>query len=164
MVICAFAIFFLFVIYRGDRAFKAKKKMEEQMSDIYGEMSEVFDDVAYQGGFPPMPKPARLNLGITESALILYDKDGNSGLIEYEKIKKLDRFVTKYQRKRKFSLMAYGPIAMVLNRPTYRHFFTVDYIDVNNEKNNVLVVVRTKEIAENLYQATQSHVKGKKQK
>jgi hypothetical protein len=144
--------------------FKAKKKMEERMTDIYGKMSEVFDDVAYQGGFPPMPKPARLNLGITESALVLYDNAGNSGLIEYEKIKKLDRFVTKQERKRKFSLMAYGPIALVLNRPTFRHFFTVDYVDVNNEKNNVLVVVKTKEIADNLYQATQCHVKGKKKK
>jgi hypothetical protein len=164
VVLCVFVLLFLVVIYRGDRKVKARKKIDERMVEIYGEMSEVFDDVAYQGGFPPMPKPARLNLGVTESALVLYDHDGNNGLIEYEKIRKLDRFVTKHDRKRKFSLMAYGPLALVLNRPSFRHFFTMDYIDVNNERNNILVLVRNREIAENLYQSVLPYVKRKNKK
>jgi hypothetical protein len=152
-------------MYRGDRMIKAKKKVDNDIVDIYGEMSDVFDDVAYQGGFPPMPKPARLSLGVAANGLVLYDREGNNGLVGYDKINKVDRFVTQAQRKYKFGLMAYGPIALVLNRPMYRHFFTAEYIDVNNEKNIIMVLLKSREVAENLYQSVTPYLsKGKRKK
>jgi hypothetical protein len=159
-------LFLTAVIYRGDKLIKAKGRLDKQIEDIYGAMTEIVDNVSYQGGFPAMPKPCRLNLGITESELVLFDKAGNSGRIEYGKMRKVDRFTTKHQRDRKhrLSLIAYGPIAMMVNKPTFRHFFTVEYIDSNEERNNLLVTVGTKEIAENLYKSVRAHIKQGKKK
>jgi hypothetical protein len=162
MIICAVVLFFIFVMYRGDRLLKAKDKLDRRMEEIYGPMTEIVDNVNYQGGFPPMPKPVRLSLGITESELVLFDKLGNNGRVEYGKIKKTDRFTTKTERKRKFGLMAYGPLAMVLNKPTFRYFFTVEYIDIDNDDNILVFMVGTREIADNLYKTIKPYVKRKK--
>jgi hypothetical protein len=159
--ICVFVLFFVFVVWRGDRLLKEKNRLDEHMVEIYGEM-ELFEDVHYQGGFPPIPKPSRMTIGITESELVLYNKAGENGRIEYDRIKKADRFTTKHDRKYKFGMIAYGPIAILLNRPTFRNFFTMEYIDVDNERNNLLVIVKNKEMAENLLQAVRSRIKKKK--
>jgi hypothetical protein len=134
------------------------------MEEIYGPITEIVDNISYQGGFPPMPKPARLSFGITESELILFDKSGNNALIKYDNIKKVDRFTTKTERKRKFGLMAYGPLALVLNKPTFRYFFTIEYIDVNDEDNIVVTMVGTREIADNLYKTVKPHIRRGKKK
>jgi hypothetical protein len=155
---------FVGIVYRGDRLLKAKNKLDKQMEDLYGPMSEIIDNLSYQGGFPPMPKPSRLNLGLTESELVLFDKAGNNGRIDYGDIRKLDKFTTKHERERKLPLMAYGPIAMVFNKPTFRHYFTMEYVDVNKENNNIVFMVGTREIAEELYKTVKSRIKQKKKK
>jgi hypothetical protein len=152
-------LLFALVTYRGHKLLKAKEKLERQIEEIYGPMDEIVDHVIYQGGFPPMPKPARLSFGLTGSELILYDKTGKNGRIGYDKIKKLDIFTTLVERKRKFSLMAYGPLALLLNRPTYRHFFTMEYIDVNDQDNIMVAIVGTRVIAAKLYNTIEPHVK-----
>jgi hypothetical protein len=157
--ICIFILFFVFVVYRGNRAVKAKDNLDKQMEDTYGPILELADNVIYQGGFPPMPKPARLNLGVTESGLILFDKAGNHGRIGYDKIKKQEKFTTTKTRKVRFGLMAYGPLALVLNRPTVRHFYVVEYTDVDNDENNMVVMVKNKEVAERLYASVKPHIK-----
>ncbi|MDR1134898.1 MAG: hypothetical protein LBL49_01780 [Clostridiales Family XIII bacterium] len=155
----------LFLFFRGDRRIKERDALNKRMNDVYGTMAEVVDDVIYQGGFPPMPKPARMSLGITESELVLFDRAGNNGCIEYEKIKKVDKFTTRKERTRKFGIMAYGPLALVLNKPSFRHFFVVEYIDMNNEDNIMVSLVRNKEIADNLCKSVKPHIKyGKKKK
>jgi hypothetical protein len=158
MIICAVVLFFVLVMYRGDRLLKAKTKLDKHMEEIYGPMTEIVDNLNYQGGFPPMPKPARLRLGITESELVLFDKFGNNGRVEYSKIKNTDRFTTKTERKRKFGIMAYGPLAMVLNKPTFRHFFTVEYTDVDDDDNILVFMVGTRETADNLHDIIKPHI------
>jgi hypothetical protein len=153
---------FLAILYRGDRNLKARNRAAEQVENSYGSLIEIFDNVVYQGGFPPMPKPARLNLGITESELILFDKAGNNGGIPYDSIRKLDRFTTKNVRKHKFGLMAYGPLALILNNPTFRHFLVVEYIDVNAEKNNMVVMLKTRELSEKLHDTLKPYIKKKR--
>jgi hypothetical protein len=151
----------VFLFFRGDKTAKQKEALNQNIEDIYGPMSEVVEDVSYQGGFPPMPKPARLNIGITESELVLFDRMGNNGSIEYRKIKKVDSFTTKKERKRKFGIMAYGPLALVLNKPSMRYFFLAEYIDINEEDNIMLVMVRSKEIADGLYRSLKPYVSKK---
>jgi hypothetical protein len=164
MIIFAVVLFFVIVMYRGDRLIKAKSKLDKHMEEIYGPMTEIVDNLNYQGGFPPMPKPARMSLGITESELVLFDKFGNNGRVGYDKIKKTDRFTTKTERKRKFGIMAYGPIAMVLNKPTFRHFFTVEYIDIDNDNNILVFMVGTRETADNLCETVKPYIRRGKRK
>jgi hypothetical protein len=159
MAICIFILFFLYILFRGDKVVKEKDNLNKHVEDIYGSNIEIFDNVSYQGGFPPMPKPARLNLGITESELVLFDRAGNHGRIGYDKIKKQDKFTTSKKKKIKFGLMAYGPIAMLLNKPTLQHFYVVEYTDVNDENNNMVVMVKTREVAERLYTSVKPHIK-----
>jgi hypothetical protein len=163
-IICLLVLFFIFTLYRGDRLIKARKKLNEKMEDKYGPMTEIIEDVVYQGGFPPMPKPARLNLGLTESELVLFDKEGNNGSIEYGTIRKVDKFTTKKVQKRKFGVIAYGPLALLLNAPTFRHFFVAEYIDINGEENNLVLTVKTKETADKLHQSVKACVKRMKKK
>ena len=111
-----------------------------------------------------MPKPARLSLGLTESELILFDKAGNNGRIEYGKIKKVDSFTTKRERKRKVGVIAYGPLSFVLNKPTFRHFFVAEYTDVNDEFNIVTVIVGNRETADKLCRFVKPHIVRKKKK
>ncbi|MDR1397091.1 MAG: hypothetical protein LBJ14_05110 [Desulfarculales bacterium] len=151
-------LLFAFIMYRGDRLLKAKRKLDRQMEDIYGPMDELFENVIYQGGFPPMPKPARLSFGFTGSELVMYNKAGENGRIGYDSIKKLDIFTTQVERKRKFSLMAYGPLALLLNRPTLRHFFTIEYNDVNGKDNIMVAIVGTRVIAARMYNLIEPHL------
>jgi hypothetical protein len=154
----------VFLFFRGDKTAKQKNALNKQIEDIYGPMTEVVEDVSYQGGFPQMPKPARLNLGMTESELVLFDKAGNNGSIEYDKIKKVDSFTTRKERKRKFGIVAYGPLALVLNKPNMRYFFIAEYKDINEEDNIMMVTVRSKDIADGLYSSLRPYVKKNKRR
>ncbi|MDR2295788.1 MAG: hypothetical protein LBD95_03225 [Clostridiales Family XIII bacterium] len=164
MIGCALVLFLIFTLYRGDRLLKVRNALHKRMEDIYGPMSEIVENVIYQGGFPPMPKPARLSLGLTGSELVLFDKEGNNGRIEYGKIKKVDSFTTKRERKRRFGVIAYGPLAFVLNKPAFRHFFVAEYTDVDDEDNIVMFLVGSKAIADRLQASVKPYIGGRRKK
>jgi len=154
IIIGVFLFTICFGIYRSSRLLKRKERLETAVKDAYGPM-EVLDEVTYQGGFPPMPKPARLNIGLTDSELVLFDRQGKSGRIQYNRFRKIDKFTVQKTKKYKYGLMAWGPLALVLNKPNFQHFIVVKYWDVNNERNNLLIQVKTGEKKDKYFEAIQ---------
>lgn len=144
-----------FSMYRSSKLLKEKEKIDKEINNMHGSMN-ILGDVIYQGGFPPMPKPAHLTIGLTGSYMVLIDKKGRSGRIEYDRFRKIDKFTTSPPNTKKYSLIAWGPLAMYFNRPTYQHFIVISYIDVDNDLNNLVFMIRDEENRNELFKSIQN--------
>jgi len=158
MIIGAALLVFCFGIYRSNKLLKEKDKLEAGLKSMYESM-DILGEVIYQGGFPEMPKPARLSIALTGSYLILFDKKGASGRIEYDRFRKIDKFTSSKPNTKRYSLMAWGPLAMLLNRPTYQHFIVVSYTDIDNEYNNMVFQIKTGEKMNEYFESIQRYFK-----
>jgi hypothetical protein len=124
---------------RGYRKLKELERVDEQVRQEHC-LLEVLGWVSYHGGFPLLPRPASLGLGIASNCLVLFDASGKSGKVEFTSIKKIDSFVTltKPNLKNK-SFVMWGPLAPMLFRAKTRYFVVISYIDINGEDNNILL-------------------------
>jgi hypothetical protein len=127
---------------RGRSKLREVELMDQQIADKY-QTEEVLGPVSYQGGFPPIPRPTPLKVGLTDGSLVLYSLKGDTGTIPYQQIKKIDHFTTctKANLKNK-SVVFWGPIAPMIFKDKYRHFTRINYIDIDNDENNLLLELK----------------------
>lgn len=147
-----------FGMYRSNKLLKQKKKLETGIKCVY-ESVDILGDVIYQGGYPPMPKPAHLKIGLTGSYMVLFDKKGASGRIEYDRLRKIDKFTVSKPNTKRYSLMAWGPLAIYFNQPTYQHFIVVSYVDIDNDYNNIVFQIPNEEIRNQYFESIQRYYK-----
>lgn len=158
LIIGAFILIICFGMYRSHKLLKQKERLERAVKNDYGPM-QILGEVTYQGGFPLMPKPAHLNIGLTDSDLVLFDQRGGSGRIQYERFRKIDKFTIQKAKKHRYSLMAWGPLALVLNKTNFQHFIVVKYWDANNERNNLLIQVKTGDTRDKYFESIRRNFK-----
>lgn len=124
---------------RGYRKLKDLERIDDQVRQEYC-LLEVLGWVSYHGGFPLLPRPTSLKLGIASNCLVFYDARGGSGRVDFASIKKVDSFATlaKPNLKNK-SFIMWGPLAPMLFRAKSRYFVVISYLDINGEDNNILL-------------------------
>ena len=154
LIIGVVLLILCFGMYRSNKLLKKKEKPKKEIEKMY-ESVDILGDVIYQGGYPLMPKPAHLKVGFTDSSMVLFDKKGNSGQIEYSKFRKIDKFTVSPPKTRRYSLMAWGPLALYFNRPTFQHFIVVSYIDIDNDYNNIVFLIPNEEIRNQYFESIQ---------
>lgn len=138
VVIAGIFILFLGVAYfRGDRKLKEIKKVESLVNEKLENVKA--GEVTYQGGFPPMPKPTQVTVGVSEDYMVLYDFKGTCGKVDFGQVKKIEKITTrKRPDTRGRSFVLWGPLVPLLLKVKIQHFIVINYIDVNQEENNVL--------------------------
>ena len=132
-----FLLFLVVAYFRGDQKFKNSQKADsliiEQIDNIKA------GEVTYQGGFPSMPKPARVTVGVSDDYVVMYDIEGTWGKVDFAKVKNIEKFTTRKRPDTKGrSFVLWGPFVPFLLRAKTNHFIVINYIDVNHEENNVL--------------------------
>jgi len=131
---------FSVLFYRGNRILKLR---EEQLEKIGSEDSEKVESLAvmsYHGGFPEIPKPQKLTVGLGESYLVfLTDKGdfGKSPLSSWTNIEQFSILVKSDPKQR--SMVLYGPLNNVMFKDRKRHFITIKYQDRDGLENNILL-------------------------
>ncbi|NPV27550.1 MAG: hypothetical protein HPY81_08960 [Firmicutes bacterium] len=135
-----------YFFFCGHRKLKEIKRVETMVKAENKNM-EVFGSVTYHGGFPPMPKPSHLSVGLSDEYLVLYDRKGNYGRVYFDRFKNIEKFTTRTEADLKGkSVVFWGPLAPLVFRAKIRHFVVINYIDINDEENNILL--ETKELPE----------------
>lgn len=143
ILIGAAVLIMLAVSYlRGLARLREVEHMDQHITEKY-QIRELFGPVSYQGGFPQIPRPVPLKVGLAEGAMVLYTIKGETGRIPYQQIKKIEHFTTctKANLKNK-SVVLWGPIAPMIFKDKYRHFTLIKYIDINNDENNLLLELK----------------------
>jgi len=130
-----------FSFYRGSRRLK---KIEQFEAMLNNESPNVkIGKAVYHGGFPPMPRPAHVSVGISEEYIVFYDENGVNGRINFNQFIKIDKFTTRKEPDLKGrSLILYGPLVPIIFTAKIKHFITINYVDVNNEENNIVFEIR----------------------
>ncbi len=139
MIIAAIVIVFLVIVfYRGTRKVKESDKYKSLLNEKLPHVE--IGTANYQGGCPNMPKPAKVTVGIAnEDHLVMYDFRGNSATIDFDKVRKIEKFTTKKNPDFKGrSVIFYGPLVPLIFKPKITHFCVIGYIDTNSEENNIL--------------------------
>ncbi len=131
---------FLIIIYRGNRQIKCRDTILENMARIDNNEIEHIGYVSYQGGYPPIPKPQKLNIALSDDYLLMVTKEGIKGKVDYSRWIKCDKFTTKKNPDlRGKSVVLWGPFLGIFLKPKIRHFMVINYLDVNREENNILI-------------------------
>jgi len=145
-------LYTVFTFFRGSRRYKEAQRIEESVRIKIP--NSTIGKANYQGGFPLMPKLAKVTLGITndKDSLVMYDQNGTAGKLEFERILKIDKFTTKKNAELKGrSVVLYGPLAPMIFRPKISHFCIVNYFDINDEENNLVFHSADKEEIDRIY-------------
>lgn len=127
---------------RGRSKLREVEQVDQYFTEKY-QIGELLGPVSYQGGFPPIPRPTPLKVGLAAGSMVLYSLKGEGGTIPYQRIKKIDHFTTctKANLKNK-SVVFWGPFAPMIFKDKYRHFTLIKYIDFDNDENNLLLELK----------------------
>lgn len=150
-----------FTFYQGSRVYKETQRIEESVREKFP--NTTIGKANYQGGFPPMPKLAKVTVGITldSNALVMFNKNGTAGEIEFERILKIEKFTTKKNPDFKGrSVVLYGPLVPLIFKPKIAHFCIVRYIDIDNEENNLVLQSPDKTEIDQIYKNLHESWKG----
>lgn len=151
VLVATFSVLF----YRGNRILKSR---EEQLAKIGSEDNEQLESLgcmSYHGGFPEIPKPQKLTLGLGKSYLVLMTNKGvvgKSPLSDWRKIEQFSIVVKADQKQR--SMVLWGPLNNLMFKDRQRHFITIKYREPDGQENNILIenenITRLKETFEKL--------------
>ncbi|MDD4236962.1 MAG: hypothetical protein PHT62_00195 [Desulfotomaculaceae bacterium] len=127
---------------RGRSKLREVEQADQHFTEKF-QIDELLGSVSYQGGFPQIPRPTPLKVGLADGSLVLYSLKGEAGAIPYQRIKKIDHFTTctKANLKNK-SVVFWGPFAPMIFKDKYRHFTRINYIDIDNDENNLLLELK----------------------
>jgi len=166
MVFIGFTLLYAaFTFFQGSRKYKETQRIEESVQAQIPHFT--IGKANYQGGFPPMPKLAKVTLGIADdnTGLVMYDKNGTTGKIEFVRIMKTEKFTTKKDPDLKGrSVVLYGPLVPFIFRPKISHFCIVNYIDINDEQNNLVFHSTDKQEIDRIYKSLDESWKSYKKK
>lgn len=136
----AVLVSFAILTIRGDKKVKDREKIFQEIKLKENITAETLGFMAYHGGFPPIPKPQKLNIAIADDGLLLFTNQGTSGKIEFNNFKKVEKFTTrKHPDLKGKSIVLWGPFVGLFLKPKIRHFIVVKYKDMRDVENNLLV-------------------------
>lgn len=140
ITICISTLIFLIIIYRGNKQVKQRDAILENVARIENCPIEQIAYLSYHGGFPQIPKPQKMNIALTDDHLVMITKEGIIGKVDYARFKKCDKFTTKKNPDlRGKSIVLWGPFVGIFLKTKTRHFIVINYLDINKEKNNILL-------------------------
>jgi len=144
------AVFLVWFYIRGDRKWKALGQVEREIVSV-DHAAAIVKGIAYHGGFPAIPKPTRLTLGLCPEGIILSSGDGRKGNIPFTEFQKIDKFSTLRKQGKRRSMFFWAPIALLFVRERTRHFVTIKYTDVDRDINHVVLETKDKTELDDLY-------------
>lgn len=129
---------------KGRSKMREMELMDQHIAKKF-QIEELLGPVSYQGGFPTIPRPAPLKVGLAGGSLVLYSLKGEAGTIPYQQIKKIEHFTTRTKANLKNkSVVFWGPFAPMIFKDKFRHFTLIKYIDIDNDENNLLFELKDK--------------------
>lgn len=145
---------------------KQKKRAEAQAARITSEVrsqnphAEILGKISYHGGFPQMPKPSMLQLGLTGDGLLLYDHKGWSGRIYFRDWRGVEQFtiLAKAGTIGK-STAILGPLVPYFFKDSLRYFIALKYNDRDYDENHLLFETDNKALQQMIYDALLRHTK-----
>lgn len=113
---------------------------------------ELVGLVAYQGGLSQLPKPCFLYLGVAEDGLVFYEKERFAAKLEFGDCVNAEKFSVKSKSGNFMkSTVMLGPLVPILFKDKIRHFLTVEYRDMDNEENHILLEITDKKLQSEIY-------------
>lgn len=113
---------------------------------------ELIGRVVYHGGMPQLPKPSSLALGVLQEALLLWNCRGEKAVIDFERWLKCEKITMETRPNvRGMPVTLLGPLIFLFGRPKIRYFLVVNYLDCNDEENNILLECRGEVDQQNVY-------------
>jgi len=144
IIIGALALLTALVAF-GLVGFKQRRKTEANLANVTREAlrqnphAEILGRITYHGGFPQMPKPSVLQIGLTGDSLLLYDFKGWSGKVYFRDWRDVERFTTLVKADIRGKSTMLGPLLPFFFKDTMRHFIAIKYKDTNWEENCLLL-------------------------
>ncbi len=133
-------LIFLIIIYRGNQQVKRRDTVLENVARIENCEIEHIGYFSYHGGYPQIPKPQKMNIALADDCFLMITNEGIKGKVDYARFKKYDKFTTKKNPDlRGKSVVLWGPFIGIFLKPKIRHFMVINYLDINNEHNNILL-------------------------
>ena len=144
---------FALAVIRGDMIMRRRRKLQNLVLDSVTN-GELLGQVIYQGGYPPMPKPALLALGICDEGLLLVNHKGEKGVVDFSTFKKMEKFTLKREKQRGpkgAAVVQYGGVSLPAVKTTYLYMFNINYTDIDGDENNIVFQVKKKEDRDRYY-------------
>lgn len=149
-----------FLTIRGDKEVKKREKLFEEIKLKEDASAKILGFMAYHGGFPPIPKPQKLNIAVADDGLLLFTNQGVSGKIDFACFQKVEKFTTrKHPDLKGKSIVLWGPFVGLFLKPKIRHFIVVKYKDIRSMNNNILVECGNAKEQENVFKTIYSNFK-----
>lgn len=151
VLLATFSVFF----YRGNKILKLREEQLEKFGSEDNEKVESLATMSYHGGFPEIPKPQKLTVGLGENYLVFLTSKGDFGKSSLSSWTNVEQFsiLVKADSKQK-SMVLYGPLNNIMFKDRQRHFITIKYQDRDGQENNILLeygnAEKLKEIFEKL--------------
>lgn len=143
----------------GIFGYRTQCRIKAHMAEVTQEVlsqnphAEILGQVAYHGGFPRMPKPAMLQLGVTKDSLVLYDYKQWCDKVCFRDWRSVEKFtiLVKADTIGKSTVML-GPLVPFFFKDKLRHFIAIKYFDTNYEENNLLLETNDEKTQERIYE------------
>ena len=158
LAICAIvAAYMAFLGYRGHKTLKRRDSFLRQLRETDKTELQYLDLVSYHGGLPEIPKPQKLHIAVTKDYLLLFSSPQRFCKVAFGRWRSIETFTTKpKQAPVKQSLLFWGPLVQLLNKEMLRHFIVIHYMDSENQVNNLLIELSSREKAEEVYEKLRS--------
>lgn len=156
VLLATLSVFF----YRGNKLLKSREERLASVGSEDNEQVESLGYVSYHGGFPDIPKPQKLTIGIGESYLVLLTNKGEIGKSSFSSWRNVEQFsiLVKHDPKQK-SMVLYGPLNNIMFKDRKRHFITIKYEGPDGQENNLLLEYSSKEKLKEIFDKLNSRWK-----
>lgn len=140
MTAIAFAIcaFLAFCFYRGHRKLKGMEESVESPDEERDGHRNAWN-LTCHGGFPPIPRPGRINLRLSRDGMTLHSQEGQSGAISFADVRKVERFSTLRKPGKRQSMFFWAPIALLFVKEGITHFLAIQYKDIDGDINHLIL-------------------------
>jgi hypothetical protein len=136
--------------YMGDKKMNKSARIDDGIRQKH-EAALTVNNLAYHGGFPPIPRPMKLNLSLCKQFAVLYTHAGNDGKVYYKDIIDVEKFNTLKKPDRRQSVVFWGPLALLFFREKTKHFITIKYVDVDRDVNHIVFETKSDAEMDTLY-------------
>jgi hypothetical protein len=146
--------------YRGNRLMKSREELLERIGSEDNEHLETLGVMSYHGGFPEIPKPQKLTIGLGNSYLVLLTNKGAVGKSPLSCWQNIEHFsiLVKHDPKQR-SMVLWGPLNNIMFKDRKRHFITIKYEDPDGQENNLLLEYSSKEKLKEIFDKLNSRWK-----
>lgn len=139
LIILGVSIFsVVWILYRGNKIMKNREMILKDATCNIKPEDMIF--LVYHGGIPELPKPQKLNLGLSDEYLLFFNDRGEYERIFYQECHNVDKIVTRHVPDTKGkSVVLWGPLIGFLLKVRYRYYIVIEYKDSMDKKNNILL-------------------------